>query len=59
MGEPDALQWLTSLGFDQNCDQMSRATMQATQAYCGWIAPLIRAVSRPVHLLPGGTLTLR
>jgi len=30
MGEPDALQRLTSLGCDQNCDQMSRATMQAT-----------------------------
>ena len=55
MGEPDALQRLTSLG----CDRMSRATLQATQPYCGWIAPLIRAVSRPVHLLPGGTLTLR
>ena len=57
--EPDAMQRLTSLGCDRNCDQMSRAPLQATQPYCGWIAPLIRAVSRPVHLLPGGTLTLR
>ncbi len=45
----------TPLGNEQEC----RAMLEAARTYCGWIAPLMRAVSRPVHLLPGGTFTFR